>query len=153
VEDLDNYMTSKALIDLLIDKVSSGGNLLLDIGPTADGRIPVIMQQRLADIGEWLKVNGEAIYNTRAWASQPERLPGISFTRSGKNLYVICTRWPESPVTVKGIRSAGKVSLLGSPVKVTASANGLLTIRPPVITPATMPCQHAWVFRVENVVE
>lgn len=44
---------------------SRGGNFLLDIGPTADGRIPVIMQQRLIQIGDWLKVNGEAMYGTR----------------------------------------------------------------------------------------
>jgi len=45
--------------------VSRGGNLLLDIGPTGDGRIPVIMQQRLVEIGDWLKINGEAIYGSR----------------------------------------------------------------------------------------
>ncbi len=49
---------------MLIDIVSRGGNFLLDIGPTADGRIPVIMQERLADIGAWMDVNGEAIYGT-----------------------------------------------------------------------------------------
>ena len=45
--------------------MSRGGNLLLDIGPTADGRIPVVMEERLIQIGDWLKVNGEAIYGTR----------------------------------------------------------------------------------------
>jgi alpha-L-fucosidase len=50
---------------VLVDLVSRGGNFLLDIGPTGDGRIPVIMQQRLVEIGDWLKVNGEAIYGTR----------------------------------------------------------------------------------------
>ena len=44
--------------------VSRGSNFLLNIGPTADGRIPVIMQQKLIDIGDWLKVNGEGIYST-----------------------------------------------------------------------------------------
>lgn len=66
-EPLSNYRTGKELIWMLADTVARGGNLLLNVGPTADGRIPTIMQDRLRDIGEWLKVNGEAIYGTRAW--------------------------------------------------------------------------------------
>jgi alpha-L-fucosidase len=150
IEDLDNYMSSKALVHLLIEKVSSGGNLLLDIGPTADGRIPVIMQQRLLDIGDWLKVNGEAIYGTRVWTKKPAKaLPGISFTIKGKDLYVICTSWPQKAITIPGVLSAGRVILLGSEEKVAARASGNLTIQPPAINPGNMPCQHAWVFKVE----
>jgi alpha-L-fucosidase len=52
---------------MLIDIVSRGGNLLLDIGPAADGTIPTIMEDRLTAIGDWLRPNGEAIYGTRAW--------------------------------------------------------------------------------------
>ena len=63
-EQLGDYKSSHDLILMLVDVVSRGGNLLLDIGPTADGRIPVIMQQRLIDIGNWLAINGEAIYGT-----------------------------------------------------------------------------------------
>lgn len=63
-ESLGDYETSDAVIHMLIQKVARGGNLLLDIGPAADGSIPVIMQQRLADLGAWLGVNGEAIYGT-----------------------------------------------------------------------------------------
>ncbi|MGH7868044.1 MAG: alpha-L-fucosidase, partial [Candidatus Dormibacteraceae bacterium] len=69
-ENLDDYKSSRELILVLADLVSRGGNFLLDIGPTADGRIPVIMQQRLSEIGDWLKINGEAIYGSR-YAGRP----------------------------------------------------------------------------------
>ncbi len=64
-ERVDDYRTGRELIMVLIDLVSRGGNLLLDIGPAADGTIPPLMEQRLLEIGDWLKVNGEAIYGTR----------------------------------------------------------------------------------------
>ena len=66
-ESLRDYHSARELTLMLIDLVSRGGNFLLDIGPTADGLIPVIMEQRLNEIGDWLKVNGEAIYGTRNW--------------------------------------------------------------------------------------
>ncbi|MCG8476167.1 MAG: alpha-L-fucosidase [Cytophagales bacterium] len=63
-EDLKDYATGKELVLMLCDIVSMGGNLCLNVGPSADGKIPVIQQQRLMEIGNWLKVNGEAIYGT-----------------------------------------------------------------------------------------
>jgi len=66
-EPIENYMTAKQLVWVLVDLVSRGGNLLLDVGPTADGRIPLLQQQRLLELGAWLEVNGEAIHGTRPW--------------------------------------------------------------------------------------
>ena len=75
-ERLDGYHTGQELIIMLADTVSRGGNLLLDIGPAADGTIPVIMEERLSQIGSWLKINGEAIYGTKPWKSTRQWSPG-----------------------------------------------------------------------------
>jgi alpha-L-fucosidase len=64
-ERVGDYKTAREFVLVLVDLVSRGGNLLLDIGPAADGTIPPLMEQRLLEIGAWLKVNGEAIYGTR----------------------------------------------------------------------------------------
>jgi alpha-L-fucosidase len=64
-EGADDYKSARELVLVLVDLVSRGGNFLLDIGPASDGTIPAIMQDRLVQIGDWLKVNGEAIYGTR----------------------------------------------------------------------------------------
>ncbi len=152
-ENLEDYKTSAQIIHLLINQVSRGGNLLLNVGPSADGLIPVIMQQRLLDMGDWLKVNGEAIYGSTRWANKPldANQKNVYYTVKGNDLFVICTQWTEAELVIPGLKQSGKVSLLGSNVQVKSkTTNGKLSISPPAINPVNMPCQNAWVFKVEQ---
>lgn len=160
-EGLSDYSTTEKLIKLLVSTVSAGGNLLLDIGPAADGTIPVIMQQRLSDIGKWLKVNGEAIYGTRAFIRSmkdavinPEVNKSIFFTKKEKDVYMICTEWPSGPVVLSTAGLSGQVTatMLGTekPLKVNTSGNKL-TITPPPLTPDDY--QPAYVFRIKGLVK
>ena len=71
-EDSWDYNSAQSLVLQLIDKVSRGGNFLLDIGPDSHGKIPPIMQERLLQIGDWMHINSEAIYNTVRWKTSSQ---------------------------------------------------------------------------------
>ena len=62
-----DYKSSREIIGNLIDVVSRNGNLLLNVGPTADGTIPEGDRRILSDVGEWLRINGEAVYGSHVW--------------------------------------------------------------------------------------
>src|SRR5450755_4356197 len=108
------YMTPNQVVDYLVDIVSKNGNLLLNIGPKADGTIPEIMQNTLREVGEWLRVNGEAIYGSHYW--EPYKDGDVRFTRKGDTLYAIALEWPEEQLrlTSLGGKQVTKVELLGS---------------------------------------
>jgi alpha-L-fucosidase len=152
-ENLNDYSTSEGLIHELIDIVSRGGNLLLNVGPTADGRIPVIMQERLIDIGKWLEVNGVAIYGTRKNNVSSEECLGrkIYYTSKGDTLYAIITSWFDDQIVITHAenKSITNVSMLGYDKEVEWNKEGSrLYITPPVLTISKLPCLYAWVFQV-----
>jgi alpha-L-fucosidase len=66
-ERLDAYMAPDALIRFFVGTVADGGGMILNVGPGADGQIPLLQQERLVQLGEWLAVNGTAIYGSRPW--------------------------------------------------------------------------------------
>jgi len=113
----DNWKSTETLIRMLVDIASKGGNLLLNVGPTAEGLIPEPSVKRLKEIGQWMDVNGESIYGTEA--SPFFRLPWGRCTRKdterGTSLYLHVFNWPEDHVLrVPGLISRVKsVYLLG----------------------------------------
>jgi alpha-L-fucosidase len=90
-EGLNVYHTTRELVIILVDTVSRGGNLLLDIGPKADGTIPVIMEERLTEMGNWLKINGEAIYGTKPWKATRQwsagEVPKVEYNKEYSSAY------------------------------------------------------------------
>lgn len=154
-ETTQHYLSSKQLITILIEKVSNGGNFLLNIGPDASGMIPVVMQERLLDIGNWLKVNGEAIYSSQPWRSKfkPEK-KNLYFTQKDNNLYLITTQWAKEPIVLSHLTEVRKVELLGYKGKINSTfSKGILTIVPPVIAIDELPSESAWVFKVSEFKE
>jgi alpha-L-fucosidase len=91
-EDAWDYNSTQSLVIALIDKVSRGGNFLLDIGPDEHGKIPPIMQERLLQMGEWLSIHGEAIYNTVRWKTAVQWSEGRRDYKF-KNTHAVTEDW------------------------------------------------------------
>lgn len=83
-------ITETGLVHLLVDVVAKNGNLLLNVGPRADGTLPQIQEERLQQLGSWLDVHGEAVFGTRPWRRPGDQVRGarLAYTRRGEDLYV-----------------------------------------------------------------
>ncbi len=152
-EDIDDYKTAAELVHFLVEMVSKGGNLLLAVGPTADGRIPVIMQERLLQIGRWLKVNGPAIYDSRRYRTDLYREGFVRYTAKGDDVYAICLQWPGKKLALQAVKPTKNttVTMLGRPGELKyQTREGKLVIEVPQLTIDRLPCRYAWTFRITN---
>jgi len=163
------YRTANSLIDDLIDIVSKNGCLLLNIGPKPDGTISEPEVKLLEEMGQWLAVNGEAIYGTRPWkvfgegATKVDEGPfaetkrkdftgeDIRFTTRGNTLYAIALDWPKgATLTIKSLPTGSaqpikRIKLLGAQddLKWSHSRDGLT-----ITLPAQPVGQHAYTFKI-----
>ncbi|KAJ1529325.1 hypothetical protein ONE63_006115 [Megalurothrips usitatus] len=98
---LQDYLSLSDLLALLARTVSLGGNLVVNVGPTKEGTIAPILEERLTQLGDWLAVNGEAVYHTRAWTRPNDTLASnVYYTQSAdkKTLYALVLDWPHDNV-------------------------------------------------------
>lgn len=115
----EQLLPESELVHMFVDIVSKNGNLLLNVGPRADGSIPQNQAERLRGLGRWLDRNGAAIFNTRPWQraeSQTTQGLAIRFTQNGDRLYATLLGTPaESEIVIEGLEapSGASIQLLG----------------------------------------
>jgi len=168
----EKFRTADSLVSELADIVSKNGALLLNIGPRPDGTIPEQAEKILLELGQWLSINGEAVYGTRPWtvygegptkvvggsfkdtAGHPFTSQDIRFTNKGDTLYAIALAWPQDgKLSIKSLGSGAAntksdiktVELVGSTAKLKwhRSKDGLH-----VDLPAEKPCDYAISLRI-----
>lgn len=101
--DDHNWKSPRTLVEMLVETASEGGNLLLNAGPMASGRFPPESIDRLHQIGDWMKLHGDAIYGTTA--SRFAESPTFRSTTKGRDLHLFVTDWTGGPLVLPGLQT------------------------------------------------
>ena len=159
--DAAKYKGTGWIVENLVDAVAKGGGLQIGVGPSADGSFHPEAIRQMKGAGEWLKVNGEAIYATRPRGGELwSEGDAVRFTRSKDRrfAYAILTKWPGPELALKSVQPkvGSKVTLLGVaeglPWRRDAVAGTVVTLPERLQEPANRPCEYAWCLRMEAAV-
>lgn len=158
---LEDFYSTKELLATFAQTVSCGGNMLMNVGPTNYGTIQPIYEERLLEFGQWMSINGEAIYSTRPWSSQKDNATNAWYTAKktqfGSYVYAILLAWPDenylylkAPVP----SSTTVITMLGYPdynFSYMATVPTGVNITLPTIPFSKIPSQDAWVFKMTDL--
>ena len=168
----DRYRTSDDVIHSLADIVSKNGNLLLNVTLLPDGSLPPQMETFLSAMADWMKINGDAIFDTRPWTifgEGPTALKSgsfhesfkfsaqdIRFTRKEEDIYAITLGVPAGQLLIRALAQGSplvmgepsSITLLGSPEKIqwSRTARGIV-----ISLPVTLPCKSALCFKISGL--
>lgn len=148
-----NWKSAETLVKNLVDIVSKGGNFLLNVGPTSEGLIPSPSIERLKEMGEWIRVNGEAIYGVKQLRNYKEG-DSLRYTLSadGKTINAFLMSWPGKQLNIKLVKpeegSKIRMNGSGSDLNWKFDATRGLTVELP--DQADLPCKYVWVLKIEG---
>ncbi len=151
----DNWKSAEMLIHNLVDIAAKGGNYLLNVGPTAEGLIPDASVERLAEMGDWMDVNSEAIYGSRLWDFYEDG-EAIRYTNVGDNVYAVSLGWPGRELSLSHVQpeEGSDIHLLGydQPLSWSYDASSGLTITLPGVlqNEEARPCKYAYAFKING---